>query len=118
MITVIGSLNMDLVVRTPKIPRAGETLAGSAFQMIPGGKGANQAVAAARVGAVTQMVGCVGQDAFGQELLKSLTRSRVEVSGVETGKKSRLALPPSSWKTAVKTGLSSLPGQTERYHRS
>ena len=84
MITVIGSLNMDLVVRTPKIPRAGETLAGSAFQMIPGGKGANQAVAAARAGAVTQMVGCVGQDAFGQELLKSLTRSRVEVSGVET----------------------------------
>ena len=84
MITVIGSLNIDLVVRTPRIPQAGETLAGSAFHIIPGGKGANQAVAAARSGASTQMVGSVGRDAFGQELLESLTCARVDVSGVET----------------------------------
>lgn len=84
MITVIGSLNMDLVVRTPHIPRAGETLVGSEFHIIPGGKGANQAVAAARSGARTQMVGCVGHDAFGQELLDALTIARVDVSCVES----------------------------------
>ena len=84
MITVVGSLNMDLVVRTPHIPQAGETLSGSEFHIIPGGKGANQAVAAARSGASTQMVGCVGHDAFGQELLDALTIARVDVSGVES----------------------------------
>lgn len=83
-ITVIGSMNMDLVVRTPRIPLAGETLAGMEFQTIPGGKGANQAVAASRSGANTSMVGCVGRDGFGQELLDSLTCARVDVSGVES----------------------------------
>jgi Sugar kinases, ribokinase family len=84
IITVIGSMNMDLVVRTPRIPRAGETLAGTEFHTIPGGKGANQAVAAARAGAQTFMVGCVGRDAFGKELQDSLTCARVDVSGVES----------------------------------
>lgn len=84
IITVIGSMNMDLVVRTPRIPLAGETLAGSEFHTIPGGKGANQAVAAARAGAQTFLVGCVGRDAFGQELQDSLTCARVDVSGVES----------------------------------
>ena len=82
LITVIGSLNMDLVVRTPKMPQAGETLAGTDFHLIPGGKGANQSVAAARAGATTRMVGCIGADAFGPVLLDSLTAAGVDVSGV------------------------------------
>jgi len=81
-ITVIGSLNMDLVVRTPKIPMAGETLAGSDFHLIPGGKGANQSVASARAEAPTRMIGCVGKDAFGPVLVNSLVAAGVDASGV------------------------------------
>lgn len=83
-ITVIGSLNMDLVVRTPGMPQAGETLAGSDFHLIPGGKGANQAVAAARAGAAARMVGCVGDDAFGPVLLSSLAGAGVNVTSVSS----------------------------------
>ncbi len=66
-IVVVGSLNMDLVVQIPVIPRSGETLLGGVFKTFPGGKGANQAVAAARLGADVIMVGCVGGDAFGKK---------------------------------------------------
>ena len=69
-ILVVGSLNMDLVVRMPAIPRPGETLLGGRFATFPGGKGANQAVAAARLGAQVTMVGQVGGDAFGEQMLK------------------------------------------------
>ncbi|EIJ78250.1 ribokinase [Bacillus methanolicus PB1] len=72
-ITVIGSINMDLVTKTRKIPRIGETVLGDSFYTIPGGKGANQAVAAARLGADVTLIGCVGQDAFGKELVKHLS---------------------------------------------
>ena len=71
-ITVVGSLNMDLVVRTPRIPRPGETIIGSDFHTIPGGKGANQAVAAAKLGAKVSMIGRVGVDDFGKALLANL----------------------------------------------
>ena len=71
-ITVVGSLNMDLVVRTPRIPRPGETIIGSDFHTIPGGKGANQAVAAAKLGAEVSMIGRVGADDFGKALLANL----------------------------------------------
>ena len=71
-ITVVGSLNMDLVVRTPRIPRPGETIIGSDFHTIPGGKGANQAVAAAKLGAQVSMIGRVGVDDFGEALLANL----------------------------------------------
>lgn len=81
-ITVIGSLNMDLVVRTPRVPQAGETLAGTDFHIIPGGKGANQAVACARAGAPTRLIGCVGEDIFASQLLQSLEASGVDISGV------------------------------------
>ncbi len=81
-IFVIGSLNMDLVVRTTRLPQAGETLAGSEFHLIPGGKGANQAVAASRSGANTHMIGCVGDDAFGEIMLESLRNANVDVNGV------------------------------------
>jgi len=77
MICVIGSLNMDLVVTSKEIPKVGETLIGERFDTIPGGKGANQAVAASRMGAKTFMVGKLGSDVFASELRKSLEDSHV-----------------------------------------
>jgi ribokinase len=81
-ILVFGSLNMDLVVQTPQLPSPGETCIGRNFLTTPGGKGANQAVAAARLGAETDMVGRVGSDRFGEELLASLRSSGVRTEGV------------------------------------
>jgi len=77
-VTVAGSLNMDLVVRTPHIPEPGETIIGGEFRTVPGGKGANQAVAAARLGAQVAMVGRVGGDAFGGLLLDNLAAAGVD----------------------------------------
>ncbi len=74
-VAVIGSLNMDVVVQALRPPQMGETVLGEAVHFIPGGKGANQAVAAARLGAQTQMIGSVGSDPFGQDLLESLKRA-------------------------------------------
>jgi len=82
-ILVIGSLNMDLVVATQKIPRIGETVLGSGFSTVPGGKGANQAVAAARLGAHVDMIGCVGEDLFGKELISNLKANGVGVECVK-----------------------------------
>ena len=81
-IYVLGSLNMDLVCRTPRLPLPGETLLGQRFETIPGGKGGNQAVAAARLGTRTAMIGCVGDDGFGHSLLQSLARVGVETEEV------------------------------------
>jgi len=82
-IVVVGSINMDLVTRTPRIPLAGQTLIGTAFVTTPGGKGANQAVAAARLGHSVHMAGKVGEDAFGQALLDNLAQAGVDTSAVE-----------------------------------
>jgi ribokinase len=79
-ILVVGSLNMDLVVRVARHPRVGETLLGGEFQTFPGGKGANQAVAAARLGAAVRMIGCVGSDAFGAGLLAAVEKDGVDTS--------------------------------------
>ena len=76
-IVVLGSLNMDLVVRTERIPRPGETVHGKDFAMVPGGKGANQAAAAARLGAKVEMLGRVGLDPFGPALLDNLRKQGV-----------------------------------------
>jgi len=81
-IVVVGSINMDLVARTPRIPLAGQTLIGTAFDTTPGGKGANQAVAVARLGYPVHMVGMVGEDVFGQALLDNLSRAGVGTSAV------------------------------------
>ncbi len=81
-ILVIGSLNTDLVVRAPRFPKPGETISGEDLQIIPGGKGANQAVAAARQGASVLMVRRVGKDSFGPFLLNSLKSDRVDTSHV------------------------------------
>jgi ribokinase len=76
-IVIIGSINMDLVCRTPHIPRGGETILGSDFLTIPGGKGANQAVAAARLGGDVHLIARVGDDDFGQRLLSGLKANHV-----------------------------------------
>ncbi len=81
-IVVLGSLNMDLVVRTARMPRPGETVSGHSFVTVPGGKGANQAAAAARLGATVEMVGRVGNDAFGPALLQNLANQGVGTSYV------------------------------------
>jgi ribokinase len=83
-IIVVGSLNADLVVRTPRFPQPGETISGEDLLIIPGGKGANQAVAAARQGTSTAMVGRVGNDSFGPTLIENLKRNDVNTSHVQT----------------------------------
>ncbi len=82
-VLVLGSINMDLVAVAPRFPRPGETLRGQRFFTAPGGKGANQAVAAARLGVPTRMIGRVGNDVFGPALRQALKEAGVEVSGVE-----------------------------------
>lgn len=81
-IIVLGSLNMDLVVRTAYMPKPGETVGGSTFQTIPGGKGANQAAAAAKLGARVAMIGQVGADTFGHELLATMEHQHVGTTEV------------------------------------
>jgi ribokinase len=81
-IVVVGSLNMDLVVRAPRHPQPGETLLGSEFRTFPGGKGANQAVAAARLGGAVKLIGRVGADAFGDALIQTLANDGVDTSHV------------------------------------
>jgi ribokinase len=77
-IVIVGSITMDLVTRTPQIPRVGQTLIGTGFETTPGGKGANQAVAAARLGHPVAMVAKVGTDVYGPQLLENLARAGVD----------------------------------------
>src|SRR5512140_1175735 len=81
-ILVIGSLNADLVVRAPHFPAPGETIRGGDLATIAGGKGANQAVAAARLGAAVAMIGCVGADAFGATLIQNLKQNNIDARRV------------------------------------
>jgi len=83
-VLVIGSLNADLVVRAPHFPQPGETISGDDLHIIPGGKGANQAVAAARQGARVAMLGRVGKDSFGPFLLNNLTSDSVDITNVHS----------------------------------
>lgn len=84
MITVFGSINLDLVVAVPRLPTAGETVSGRDHQTFPGGKGANQALAAQRAGAQVRMVGAVGQDSFAELALENLRASGVDLSGIRS----------------------------------
>ena len=77
-LTVVGSINLDLVVQAERLPRPGETVSGARFSRVPGGKGANQAVAAARLGAEVALVGCVGRDDVAEEALAGLREAGVE----------------------------------------
>ncbi len=83
MITVVGSINMDLVVGTERFPKQGETVLGNLYTTVPGGKGANQAVAAARLGDQVHIVGAVGSDAFGTQLLSGLETEQIDTRGVK-----------------------------------
>lgn len=83
-VLVVGSLNMDQILRLKRLPRPGESMLAEDVVTAPGGKGANQAVAAARMGARVRMVGGVGDDAFGGSLRRSLTEAEVDVSGLRT----------------------------------
>jgi ribokinase len=76
-LTVVGSVNLDLVARVPRLPRAGETLTDATLSRVPGGKGANQAVAAARLGAEVRFAGAVGDDAYADEALAGLRETGV-----------------------------------------
>jgi ribokinase len=82
LIIVIGSINLDLIASVERLPDPGETVPGSAFKTAPGGKGANQALAAARAGGEVRMIGAVGKDAFAAEALACLREGKVELSGV------------------------------------
>ena len=82
-ICVIGSLNMDLVVNVDEMPKKGQTLIGGNFKEVPGGKGANQAVAIARLGGDVSMIGKVGTDGFGQTLINALKTDNVKTDYIE-----------------------------------
>ncbi|RWB61334.1 ribokinase [Mesorhizobium sp.] len=82
MIIIVGSINLDLIANVDRLPEPGETVRGSGFATAPGGKGANQALAAARAGAKVRMVGAVGKDSFAGEALALLKAGAVDLSGV------------------------------------
>src|SRR5260221_8477844 len=84
-LTVVGSINLDFVACVERLPRAGETLVGRDFLRVPGGKGATQAVAAARLGARVRMVGAVGEDPFADEALAGLRDAGVELELARAG---------------------------------
>lgn len=85
-ILVVGSLNMDSVIETAQMPRAGETITGKTITQVPGGKGANQAYAAGKLGGNVAMIGAVGADSFGQTLIDNLSSVNVDVTGLESVK--------------------------------
>ena len=82
MILVFGSLNIDLVVRVKSLPAPGETVLGPSYDVVAGGKGANQALAAARAGAAVAMLGAVGKDAFSEIALAELAAAAIDLAGV------------------------------------
>src|SRR5690349_10471233 len=81
-IVVVGSVTMDMVTCTPQIPRTGQTVIGTSFSTTPGGKGANQAVAAARLGYPVQFIGHVGDDVYGPNLIQNLRNAGVDTSSL------------------------------------
>src|SRR4051812_33510015 len=87
MILVFGSINIDLLVPVPTLPRPGETVLGGDYQLLPGGKGANQALAARRAGATVTMAGAIGADAFAEAALATLRRDGVDLELVRRGER-------------------------------
>ncbi|MER6106054.1 ribokinase [Streptomyces sp. NPDC001832] len=83
-LTVLGSANMDLVAYVPKAPRRGQTVTGREFRTVPGGKGANQAIAAARAGGTVAVIGAVGDDDFGARMRRTLVDAGVDTTGLRT----------------------------------
>jgi ribokinase len=97
MITVIGSVNMDLIGTTTRLPAPGETVSGSDFTTAPGGKGANQALAARRAGASVKMVGATGNDAFATEALALLGRPEPTLAACRLEGADRHRADPGRW---------------------
>lgn len=91
-ISVVGSINLDLVAKVDRLPRPGETVSGATLERIPGGKGANQAVAAARLGANVRLIGCTGDDPPADEALVTLREAGVELDVRRTGEPTGIAL--------------------------
>lgn len=85
-LAVVGSINMDMTVTAERIPQKGETLRGDSISLIPGGKGANQAVAMAKLGAQVEMFGCVGDDGNGALLLENLKQAGVKTEHIKVCK--------------------------------
>ena len=110
-LTVVGSINLDLVAKVERLPRAGETLSGATLERIPGGKGANQAVAAARLGADVRMVGCVGRDANADDALAGLREAACRARRPR-GRTRRPGSRSSSSPTTARTRSSSSPART------
>jgi ribokinase len=113
-ITVVGSLNMDLVVRTPRIPQPGETIIGTDFLLIPGGKGANQAVAAGKLLAEVRMIGRVGRDDFGQALLDNLARVGVNTDWVTRDEEAATGIALITVETSGQNNIVLAPGANMR----
>jgi ribokinase len=86
-LTVVGSINLDLVAEVDRLPQPGETLTAIHFERVPGGKGANQAVAAARLGAAVRFVGAVGDDDFAELAVQGLREAEADLSGVQVVRK-------------------------------
>jgi ribokinase len=113
-IVVVGSLNMDLVVRAPRHPQPGETIMGGDFRTFPGGKGANQAVAAARLGAAVQMIGRVGADAFGDALLRTLAQDGVATRHVRRDQEAPTGVALITLNAAGQNSIVVAPGANAR----
>lgn len=110
IILVFGSINMDLVTRTPRLPVAGETVPGRSFVMVAGGKGANQAVACARLGAATRMIGRVGGDVFGAALRDSLAENGVDVQDVAVDERESSGIAAIAVDDAAENNIIVVPG--------
>jgi len=91
-ITVVGSINLDLVARCERMPRAGETVSGASFSRVPGGKGANQALACSRLGAEVTLIGAIGRDSFAEEALVELREASVDLRLTEVDAPTGVAL--------------------------
>ncbi|MEY3868631.1 MAG: ribokinase [Microcoleaceae cyanobacterium] len=109
-IIVFGSINIDLVAQTPRLPLPGETLMGNNFFSAPGGKGANQAVAASRLGVNTYLMGRVGNDNFGQELLANLAQNNVNTDGVFVDQNTHSGVATIAVETSGQNHIIVIPG--------
>ncbi|MBV9208666.1 MAG: bifunctional hydroxymethylpyrimidine kinase/phosphomethylpyrimidine kinase [Actinobacteria bacterium] len=112
-VTVLGSLNMDISVTVPRLPEPGATVLGSAARFTPGGKGANQAVAAARLGADVRLAGCVGDDDFGRRLLAALRAEGVNAEAVRVAAQAPTGLAMISLDQAGENLITVAPGAND-----
>ncbi|VYU57498.1 ribokinase [Clostridium tertium] len=111
-VVVVGSLNMDLVIEVNRIPKIGETLKGERMNYLIGGKGANQAVAACRLGDEVTMIGCVGKDTFGDKILKHLNEEGINVNSVKSDDTTFTGIA-TIFKTKVDNSIVVIPGANE-----